>query len=80
MRNRDISWVSHPACIENRSVPDRPGRELCPAHKISRLCDSLRSKEEPMAKFRIQPHVRLQEWVGEENGFFAEEAARVSLD
>ena len=26
-----------------------------------------------MAKFRIQPHVRLQEWVAEENGFFADE-------
>ena len=23
--------------------------------------------------FRIQPHVRLQEWVAEENGFFAAE-------
>jgi len=26
-----------------------------------------------MAKFRIQPHVRLQEWVAEESGFFADE-------
>jgi hypothetical protein len=26
-----------------------------------------------MAKFRIQPHVRLQEWVAEENGFFEDE-------
>jgi hypothetical protein len=26
-----------------------------------------------MAKFRIQPHVRLQEWVADDNGFFAEE-------
>jgi len=26
-----------------------------------------------MAKFRIQPHGRLQEWVAEENGYFAEE-------
>ena len=26
-----------------------------------------------MAKFRIQPHVRLQEWVAEEQGFFREE-------
>ncbi|MGZ6561553.1 MAG: hypothetical protein ACXVH1_18495 [Solirubrobacteraceae bacterium] len=26
-----------------------------------------------MAPFRIQPHVRLQEWVAEENGFFREE-------
>ena len=26
-----------------------------------------------MAKFHIQPHVRLQEWVADENGFFAEE-------
>ena len=26
-----------------------------------------------MAKFRIQPHVRLQEWVADENGFFTEE-------
>jgi NitT/TauT family transport system substrate-binding protein len=26
-----------------------------------------------MAKFRIQPHVRLQEWVADQNGFFAEE-------
>jgi NitT/TauT family transport system substrate-binding protein len=26
-----------------------------------------------MAKFRIQPHVRLQEWVAEEQGFFGEE-------
>ena len=26
-----------------------------------------------MATFRIQPHVRLQEWVAEENGFFREE-------
>jgi len=26
-----------------------------------------------MARFRIQPHVRLQEWVAEENGFFADE-------
>jgi NitT/TauT family transport system substrate-binding protein len=26
-----------------------------------------------MAKFRIQPHVRLQEWVADENGFFADE-------
>jgi NitT/TauT family transport system substrate-binding protein len=26
-----------------------------------------------MAKFHIQPHVRLQEWVADENGFFTEE-------
>ena len=26
-----------------------------------------------MAKFRIQPHTRLQEWVAEENGHFAAE-------
>ena len=26
-----------------------------------------------MSKFRIQPHVRLQEWVAEENGFFGDE-------
>jgi NitT/TauT family transport system substrate-binding protein len=26
-----------------------------------------------MGKFRIQPHVRLQEWVAEEHGFFADE-------
>ncbi|MGZ4180887.1 MAG: hypothetical protein ACXVUL_09440 [Solirubrobacteraceae bacterium] len=26
-----------------------------------------------MAKFHIQPHVRLQEWVADEKGFFAEE-------
>ena len=26
-----------------------------------------------MAKFLIQPHVRLQEWVADENGFFADE-------
>ncbi len=26
-----------------------------------------------MAKFRIQPHVRLQEWVAEESGFFTDE-------
>ena len=26
-----------------------------------------------MAKFRIQPHVRLQEWVAEERGFFGDE-------
>jgi NitT/TauT family transport system substrate-binding protein len=26
-----------------------------------------------MARFRIQPHVRLQEWVAEEHGFFEEE-------
>jgi NitT/TauT family transport system substrate-binding protein len=26
-----------------------------------------------MAKFRIQPHVRLHEWVADENGFFTEE-------
>lgn len=30
-------------------------------------------EEESMAKFRIQPHVRLQEWVAEELGFFREE-------
>ena len=26
-----------------------------------------------MPKFRIQPHVRLQEWVAEDRGFFREE-------
>ena len=26
-----------------------------------------------MPRFRIQPHVRLQEWVAEEEGFFREE-------
>src|SRR5436305_9115013 len=26
-----------------------------------------------MARFRIQPHVRLQEWVAEECGFFSDE-------
>jgi NitT/TauT family transport system substrate-binding protein len=26
-----------------------------------------------MAKFRIQPHVRLHEWVADQNGFFADE-------
>src|SRR3954447_1540587 len=29
-----------------------------------------------MARFRIQPHVRLQEWVAEEQGFFREEGGQ----
>lgn len=33
-----------------------------------------------MAKFRIQPHVRLQEWVAEENGFFVDEGLDYELD
>jgi NitT/TauT family transport system substrate-binding protein len=27
-----------------------------------------------MGKFVIQPHVRLQEWVAEEHGFFGDQA------
>src|SRR5204863_8695635 len=30
-------------------------------------------REDSMSVFRIQPHVRLQEWVAEEEGFFGEE-------
>jgi NitT/TauT family transport system substrate-binding protein len=33
-----------------------------------------------MAKFRIQPHVRLQEWVAEERGFFREEGLDYEFD
>ena len=33
-----------------------------------------------MAKFRIQPHVRLQEWVAEECGFFREEGLDYEFD
>jgi NitT/TauT family transport system substrate-binding protein len=33
-----------------------------------------------MAKFRIQPHVRLQEWVAEENGFFEEEGLEYEFE
>jgi len=33
-----------------------------------------------MAKFRIQPHVRLQEWVAEEFGFFREEGLDYEFD
>jgi NitT/TauT family transport system substrate-binding protein len=33
-----------------------------------------------MAKFRIQPHVRLQEWVAEEHGFFREEGLDYEFD
>ena len=33
-----------------------------------------------MARFRIQPHVRLQEWVAEEKGFFADEGLDYEFD
>ena len=33
-----------------------------------------------MAKFRIQPHVRLQEWVAEENGFFSDEGLEYEFE
>ena len=33
-----------------------------------------------MARFRIQPHVRLQEWVAEEHGFFEEEGLDYEFD
>jgi len=33
-----------------------------------------------MARFRIQPHIRLQEWVAEEKGFFAEEGLDYEFD
>jgi NitT/TauT family transport system substrate-binding protein len=33
-----------------------------------------------MAKFRIQPHVRLQEWVAEDEGFFREEGLDYEFD
>jgi len=33
-----------------------------------------------MAKFRIQPHVRLQEWVADKNGFFTEEGLDYEFD
>jgi hypothetical protein len=33
-----------------------------------------------MAKFRIQPHVRLQEWVAEAEGFFGEEGLDYEFD
>src|ERR671936_735613 len=32
-----------------------------------------RQQEGTMGKFRIQPHVRLQEWVADELGFFRDE-------
>src|SRR4051812_39945352 len=34
---------------------------------------SRRKREDSMPAFRIQPHVRLQQWVAEEEGFFREE-------
>jgi NitT/TauT family transport system substrate-binding protein len=33
-----------------------------------------------MAKFRIQPHMRLQEWVAEDEGFFREEGLDYEFD
>jgi NitT/TauT family transport system substrate-binding protein len=33
-----------------------------------------------MAKFRIQPHMRLHEWVADEEGFFREEGLEYELD
>ncbi len=33
-----------------------------------------------MAKFRIQPHVRLHEWVAEEKGFFRDEGLDYEFD
>jgi hypothetical protein len=33
-----------------------------------------------MAKFRIQPHIRLQEWVAEEKGFFTDEGLDYDFD
>jgi NitT/TauT family transport system substrate-binding protein len=33
-----------------------------------------------MAKFRIQPHIRLQEWVAEEKGFFTDEGLDYEFD
>jgi NitT/TauT family transport system substrate-binding protein len=33
-----------------------------------------------MPKFRIQPHVRLQEWVAEDRGFFREEGLDYEFD
>jgi NitT/TauT family transport system substrate-binding protein len=33
-----------------------------------------------MARFRIQPHVRLQEWVAEDEGFFREEGLDYAFD
>ena len=39
-----------------------------------------RAREVEMAKFRIQPHVRLQEWVADENGFFVDEGLDYEFD
>ncbi len=33
-----------------------------------------------MARFRIQPHVRLQEWIAEEEGFFRDEGLEYEFD
>lgn len=33
-----------------------------------------------MAKFRIQPHVRLQEWIAEEKGFFSDEGLEYEFE
>jgi NitT/TauT family transport system substrate-binding protein len=33
-----------------------------------------------MAKIRIQPHVRLQEWVAEDEGFFRDEGLDYEFD
>jgi ABC-type nitrate/sulfonate/bicarbonate transport system substrate-binding protein len=33
-----------------------------------------------MAKLRIQPHVRLHEWVAEEKGFFRDEGLDYEFD
>src|SRR4051794_9075716 len=40
----------------------------------------MRRRHPGMAKFRIQPHVRLQEWVAEEFGFFRDEGLDYEFD
>ena len=39
-----------------------------PDHLVPEEC-AVRERREPMAKFVIAPHMRLQEWVAEEKGY-----------
>src|SRR5215212_5287756 len=44
------------------------------------FASALRRYLRTMAKIRIQPHVRLQEWVAEDEGFFRDEGLDYEFD
>jgi hypothetical protein len=59
------------ACQRPRVATDGARYEFHELTMANDACEDQAIPGEPMSKFVIAPHMRLQEWVAEERGYFA---------